>query len=48
VRFDQGFGGRDLLLELGAAAHDLSRAVLIGPDIRILGFGVDLGQLLLQ
>ena len=46
--FDQRLGGRYLLLQLGAAAHHLPRTVLIGPDIRGLGFGVDLCQLLPQ
>ena len=48
MSFDQGFGGRYLLLQLGAAAHDLPRAVLIGPDIRILGLGIGLGELFPQ
>jgi len=37
-----------LLLQLRSAAHDLPRAVLIGPDVRILCLGVDLGQLFPQ
>ena len=37
-----------MLLQLRSAAHDLPRAVLIGPDVRILCLGVHLGQLFPQ